>query len=74
MDCLLFRLNFFLSSIGSLGKSGIDDTVENVNVKSCSFNGTQNGARIKNQQVRFFVCFGFNASKIFEILNPLEEL
>ncbi|KAG2249863.1 hypothetical protein Bca52824_089491 [Brassica carinata] len=34
-------------SIGSLGKGGIDDTVENVIVRSCSFWGTQNGARIK---------------------------
>ncbi|EOA19153.1 hypothetical protein CARUB_v10007828mg [Capsella rubella] len=34
-------------SIGSLGKDETDDIVENVNVKSCSFSGTQNGARIK---------------------------
>ncbi|KAF3603290.1 hypothetical protein F2Q69_00033019 [Brassica cretica] len=34
-------------SIGSLGKGDIDDTVENVIVRSCSFWGTQNGARIK---------------------------
>ncbi|KAG7618144.1 Pectin lyase fold/virulence factor [Arabidopsis thaliana x Arabidopsis arenosa] len=35
-------------SIGSLGKDNErDDIVENVNVRSCSFTGTQNGARIK---------------------------
>ncbi|VVB14934.1 unnamed protein product [Arabis nemorensis] len=34
-------------SIGSLGKGGAIDTVQNVNVRHCSFKGTQNGARIK---------------------------
>ncbi|ESQ53935.1 hypothetical protein EUTSA_v10027449mg [Eutrema salsugineum] len=34
-------------SIGSMGKNGEADIVENVNVRNCSFLGTQNGARIK---------------------------
>ncbi|VVB11879.1 unnamed protein product [Arabis nemorensis] len=34
-------------SIGSLGKGGAIDTVQNVNVRHCTFKGTQNGARIK---------------------------
>ncbi|XP_019056887.1 PREDICTED: probable polygalacturonase At3g15720, partial [Tarenaya hassleriana] len=34
-------------SIGSLGRDGANETVENVKVWNCSFNGTQNGARIK---------------------------
>ncbi|EOA17844.1 hypothetical protein CARUB_v10006248mg [Capsella rubella] len=34
-------------SVGSLGKGGLNETVENVKVRHCSFNGTQNGARIK---------------------------
>ncbi|KAI4344947.1 hypothetical protein L6164_012122 [Bauhinia variegata] len=34
-------------SIGSLGKNGEYETVEEVHVKNCSFTGTQNGARIK---------------------------
>ncbi|EFH45538.1 predicted protein [Arabidopsis lyrata subsp. lyrata] len=38
-------------SIGSLGKDDeTDDIVENVIVRSCSFTGTQNGARIKTWQ------------------------
>jgi len=41
-------------SIGSLGKDNErDDIVENVNVRSCSFTGTQNGARIKTWNVKF---------------------
>ncbi|CAH2077236.1 unnamed protein product [Thlaspi arvense] len=34
-------------SIGSLGREGATDTVQNVNVRHCTFTGTQNGARIK---------------------------
>ncbi|XP_024005642.1 probable polygalacturonase At3g15720 isoform X2 [Eutrema salsugineum] len=34
-------------SIGSLGKGGAMDTVQNVNVRDCTFSGTANGARIK---------------------------
>ncbi|XP_061371826.1 probable polygalacturonase At3g15720 [Gastrolobium bilobum] len=34
-------------SIGSLGRNGIHETVEEVYVKNCSINGTTNGARIK---------------------------
>ncbi|CAN8287926.1 unnamed protein product [Cochlearia groenlandica] len=34
-------------SIGSLGREGLYETVENVQVRHCTFNGTQNGARIK---------------------------
>ncbi|GLT67001.1 hypothetical protein SLA2020_393380 [Shorea laevis] len=34
-------------SVGSLGKDGSMDTVEEVHIRNCTFNGTQNGARIK---------------------------
>ncbi|GLT90925.1 hypothetical protein SLE2022_088400 [Rubroshorea leprosula] len=34
-------------SVGSLGKDGSNDMVEEVHVRNCTFNGTQNGARIK---------------------------
>ncbi|CAH8326494.1 unnamed protein product [Eruca vesicaria subsp. sativa] len=34
-------------SIGSLGRGGLNETVKNVQVRHCSFNGTENGARIK---------------------------
>ncbi|XP_004500601.2 probable polygalacturonase At3g15720 [Cicer arietinum] len=34
-------------SVGSLGKGGSRNTVEEVYVKNCTFNGTTNGARIK---------------------------
>ncbi|KAJ6758565.1 hypothetical protein OIU74_025251 [Salix koriyanagi] len=34
-------------SVGSLGKDGQYDTVEEVHVRNCSFTGTQNAARIK---------------------------
>ncbi|KAL6208414.1 hypothetical protein ACLB2K_019363 [Fragaria x ananassa] len=37
-------------SVGSLGRDGAYATVENVYVKNCSFNGTQNGVRIKTWQ------------------------
>ncbi|ANM67079.1 pectin lyase superfamily protein [Arabidopsis thaliana] len=34
-------------SIGSLGEGGASEVVQNVNVRHCTFTGTQNGARIK---------------------------
>uniref|UniRef100_A0A5B7C232 Endo-polygalacturonase n=1 Tax=Davidia involucrata TaxID=16924 RepID=A0A5B7C232_DAVIN len=34
-------------SVGSLGENGSHETVEEVLVQGCSFNGTENGARIK---------------------------
>ncbi|KAK7331444.1 hypothetical protein VNO77_25669 [Canavalia gladiata] len=34
-------------SVGSLGKDGAFDTVEEVHVQNCTFNGSTNGARIK---------------------------
>ncbi|KAK6912602.1 Glycoside hydrolase, family 28, partial [Dillenia turbinata] len=37
-------------SIGSLGHDGSTEVVEEVHVKNCTFNGTQNGARIKTWQ------------------------
>ncbi|XVF74720.1 hypothetical protein PTKIN_Ptkin13bG0134300 [Pterospermum kingtungense] len=37
-------------SIGSLGRDGENAAVEEIHVKNCSFNGTQNGARIKTWQ------------------------
>ncbi|XP_028124292.1 probable polygalacturonase At3g15720 [Camellia sinensis] len=37
-------------SIGSLGKNGSRATVEELHVNNCTFNGTQNGARIKTWQ------------------------
>ena len=39
-------------SIGSLGKDGAYNTVEEVNVSNCTFTRTQNGARIKTWQVK----------------------
>ncbi|KAH7546790.1 hypothetical protein FEM48_Zijuj01G0238600 [Ziziphus jujuba var. spinosa] len=40
----------FFNSVGSLGKHGDFAGVEEVRVHNCSFNGTQNGARIKTWQ------------------------
>uniref|UniRef100_A0A2N9I783 Polygalacturonase n=1 Tax=Fagus sylvatica TaxID=28930 RepID=A0A2N9I783_FAGSY len=37
-------------SIGSLGKNGAYETVEEIQVSNCSFTGTQNAARIKTWQ------------------------
>ncbi|KEH18030.1 polygalacturonase [Medicago truncatula] len=34
-------------SVGSLGKKGSEDKVSNIHVRNCTFNETQNGARIK---------------------------
>lgn len=39
-------------SVGSLGKDGSYATVEEVHVKNCTFQGTENGARIKTWKVR----------------------
>jgi len=41
-----------LISVGSLGRNGNYDTVEEVYVSNCSFTNTQNGARIKTWQVK----------------------
>jgi len=40
-----------LISIGSLGRDGSYETVEEVYVKNCSFTNTTNGARIKTAPV-----------------------
>ncbi|GMY06438.1 putative polygalacturonase [Fagus crenata] len=37
-------------SIGSLGKNGAYETLEEIHVRNCSFTGTQNAARIKTWQ------------------------
>ncbi|KAH6756644.1 hypothetical protein C2S53_001765, partial [Perilla frutescens var. hirtella] len=37
-------------SIGSLGEDGKHDQVEAININNCTFNGTQNGVRIKTWQ------------------------
>ncbi|XP_004287250.1 PREDICTED: probable polygalacturonase At3g15720-like [Fragaria vesca subsp. vesca] len=37
-------------SIGSLGEDGSYSTMEDVQVRNCTFKGTQNGARIKTWQ------------------------
>ncbi|KAJ7957259.1 Pectin lyase-like superfamily protein [Quillaja saponaria] len=37
-------------SIGSLGKDGTYETVEEIHVQNCTFRGTQNGVRIKTWQ------------------------
>ncbi|KDP29312.1 hypothetical protein JCGZ_19407 [Jatropha curcas] len=37
-------------SVGSLGKNGAYETVEEVHVQNCTFKGTQNGVRIKTWQ------------------------
>lgn len=37
--------------MGSLGVNGSYQTAEEIYVRNCSFNGTQNGARIKTWQV-----------------------
>ncbi|KAL6272957.1 hypothetical protein ACE6H2_023649 [Prunus campanulata] len=37
-------------SVGSLGEDGAYETVEEVHVRNCTFNGTKNGARIKTWQ------------------------
>ncbi|RHN38843.1 putative polygalacturonase [Medicago truncatula] len=34
-------------SVGSLGKNGTEDKVSDIHVRNCTFNETQNGARIK---------------------------
>lgn len=38
-------------SVGSLGKDGEESIVENVQVTNCTFNETNNGARIKTWPV-----------------------
>ncbi|VVA93781.1 unnamed protein product [Arabis nemorensis] len=58
-------------SVGSLGRNQVNEEVEHVYVKNCTFNGTQNGARIKTvptsavevSNVKFI---GFHGSAIKE--------
>ena len=40
-----------ICSIGSLGKSGENDTVEDIHVKNCTLTETLTGVRIKTWQV-----------------------
>ena len=51
---ILVSLSLFVivCSIGSLGKNGAFDTVEEVHVRNCTFKGTQNAARIKTWLVK----------------------
>ena len=53
-DQILVSLSLFVivCSIGSLGKNGAFDTVEEVHVRNCTFKGTQNAARIKTWLVK----------------------
>lgn len=48
---LTFRLELYVHSIGSLGKSGNYVQVQNILVKDVKFIKTSNGARIKTWQV-----------------------
>lgn len=52
-EIFFFPKNFkmLLYSIGSLGLNGRTDKVEEVQVRDCTFTGTQNGVRIKTWEV-----------------------
>lgn len=40
-----------MCSVGSIGEEGAYETVAEVHVRNCTFNGTMNGARIKTWPV-----------------------
>ncbi|XP_059642966.1 probable polygalacturonase At3g15720 [Cornus florida] len=60
-------------SVGSLGEDGKDDTVEEVNVWNCIFNGTENGARIKTWQggSGYARNIDFQNLKLIDVSNPI---
>ncbi|XP_065851159.1 probable polygalacturonase At3g15720 [Euphorbia lathyris] len=60
-------------SVGRLGKDGRNDTVEDVQVQYCTFNGTQNGARIKTWQggLGFAKTISFEHITLIDTQNPI---
>ncbi|WCJ30216.1 Pectin lyase-like superfamily protein [Euphorbia peplus] len=60
-------------SVGSLGKDGKNDTVEDVKIQHCTFNGTQNGARIKTWQggLGFAKNITYENITLIDIKNPI---
>lgn len=50
-DAILIFLTLNVCSVGSLGKDGAYENVEEVQVQNCTFIGTQNGVRIKTWKV-----------------------
>ncbi|KAI7985938.1 putative polygalacturonase [Camellia lanceoleosa] len=62
-------------SIGSLGKGGATDMVEEVHVRNCSFTGTMFGARIKSWQYPNHVLSSscLNAQGTSTAINPVVD-
>ncbi|XVF24805.1 hypothetical protein REPUB_Repub13aG0159400 [Reevesia pubescens] len=60
-------------SIGSLGKDGENATVEEIYVKDCILNGTDNGARIKTWQggVGYARKIWFENIQLYSVSNPI---
>ncbi|XP_021800132.1 probable polygalacturonase At3g15720 [Prunus avium] len=60
-------------SVGSLGEDGAYETVEEVHVRNCTFNGTKNGARIKTWQggSGYVKGISFENITLIEAKNPI---
>ncbi|WRX31494.1 Glycoside hydrolase, partial [Theobroma cacao] len=60
-------------SVGSLGKNGKFETVEEVHVRNSTFNGTQNGARIKTWTggSGFARNISFDGIQLVNVQNPI---
>ncbi|GLT87897.1 hypothetical protein SLE2022_059500 [Rubroshorea leprosula] len=60
-------------SVGSLGKNRTKAEVEEIHVKNCTFNGTQNGARIKTWQggSGYARKISFEKIQLFDSGNPI---
>ncbi|CAN6701017.1 unnamed protein product [Malus baccata var. baccata] len=56
-------------SVGSLGEHGAYDTAEAIHVRNCTFNGTQNGARIKTHYYNISFRWWMMVADIRKILS-----
>lgn len=63
-------ISICICSVGSLGENGAYETVEDVYVKNCTFNGTQNGARIKTYQVKMLLNTNLKGLLCFYLILP----
>ncbi|RXH88668.1 hypothetical protein DVH24_000267 [Malus domestica] len=61
-------------SVGSLGEHGAYDTAEAIHVRNCTFNGTQNGARIKTHYYNISFRWWMMVADIRKILSVISDI
>ncbi|CAN6573376.1 unnamed protein product [Malus baccata var. baccata] len=61
-------------SVGSLGEHGAYDTAEAIHVRNCTFNGTQNGARIKTHYYNISFRWWMMVVDIRKILSVISDI